>query len=78
MRSIPLPTILSESGRALASQHAVMVFDVLTRYSTLLHKKPSNLLLNLSFGNLRLDSPPQQSHIIILFPARSLDILACT
>lgn len=31
MRSIPVPAILSESGRALASHHAVMVFDVLTR-----------------------------------------------
>jgi len=31
MRSIPVPTILSESGRALASHHAIMVFDVLTR-----------------------------------------------
>ena len=32
MRSIPVPTILSESGRALASHHSVMVFDVLTRW----------------------------------------------
>ena len=33
MRAMPVPTILSESGRALASHHAVMVFDVLTRYA---------------------------------------------
>ena len=30
-RGIPAPCIVSESGRALASHHAVMVFDVLSR-----------------------------------------------
>ncbi|GAB4817650.1 hypothetical protein N2152v2_004696 [Parachlorella kessleri] len=34
-RDIPAPTILSESGRALASHHAVLVFDVLTKPCTL-------------------------------------------
>lgn len=33
MRRISVPTIMSESGRALASHHAVMVFDVLTKYA---------------------------------------------
>ncbi len=30
-RGIPMPTIVTESGRALASHHAVMVFDVVAR-----------------------------------------------
>ena len=30
-RDIEPPTIISESGRALASHHAVLVFDVLTK-----------------------------------------------
>lgn len=30
-RNIPMPTVVSESGRALASHHAVMVFDVVAR-----------------------------------------------
>ena len=29
-RGIPPPTIVTESGRALASHHSVLVFDVLT------------------------------------------------
>lgn len=29
-RSIAPPTIITESGRALASHHSVLVFDVLT------------------------------------------------
>lgn len=29
-RGIPPPTIMTESGRALASHHSVLVFDVLT------------------------------------------------
>ena len=32
-RGIPAPCIVSESGRALASHHAVMVFDVLSRWA---------------------------------------------
>ena len=36
LRSIQVPTIMSESGRALASHHAVMVFDVLTRCRSIL------------------------------------------
>ena len=31
-KDIPAPTIVSESGRALASHHAVMIFDVLRRW----------------------------------------------
>lgn len=34
-RGIPVPTIMSESGRALGSHHAVMVFDVLTKCALL-------------------------------------------
>lgn len=30
-RGIEAPTIMSESGRALASHHAVIVFDVLSK-----------------------------------------------
>ena len=30
-RGIHPPTIISESGRALASHHAVLVFDVLSK-----------------------------------------------
>lgn len=41
-RGIPMPTIVSESGRALASHHAVMVFDVVARcaFSSASQRKP--------------------------------------
>ena len=38
LRSIQVPTIMSESGRALASHHAVMVIDVLTRCGSALDR----------------------------------------
>lgn len=32
-RCVPVPTIVTESGRALVSHHAVLVFDVISRYA---------------------------------------------
>ena len=40
-RNIPAPTIMSESGRALASHHAIVVFDVLTRCGGVLPTGPA-------------------------------------
>ncbi|BDA46967.1 Biosynthetic arginine decarboxylase [Coccomyxa sp. Obi] len=39
-RGIPMPTIVTESGRALASHHAVMVFDVVARPPTASEMEP--------------------------------------
>lgn len=39
-RDIPMPTIVSESGRALASHHAIVVFDVVARPPTAAEMEP--------------------------------------
>jgi arginine decarboxylase len=55
-RSVPHPMIVSESGRAIAAQHSVLVFDVLGA-STLDHFKVSGRVEEDYHGGLELPPP---------------------